>query len=56
MKIKAWIDDKSHEYLLNLVAQEYYGEAWELITRLTIEFNKSLYIIAGEVFNGTNRK
>ena len=47
-KVKAWIDDNSHEYLLNLAAQEYYGEAWEFIERLTLEFNSSLYIIAAE--------
>ena len=45
-KVKVWIDDESEEFLMNLVAQEYYGEAWEFITRLTNEFNKGLYIIS----------
>ena len=31
---------------MNLVAQEYYGEAWEFITLLTDEFNKGLYVIS----------
>jgi hypothetical protein len=49
MKIKAWIDDKAHEYLLNLVAQEYYSEAQEFIVRITDSFNKGLYVICAEV-------
>lgn len=49
MKIKAYINDEAHEYLLNLVAQEYYSEAQEFIMKLTYAFNKGLYIICGEI-------
>lgn len=45
-KVKVCIDDESKEFLMNLVAQEYYGEAWEFITLLTDEFNKGLYVIS----------
>jgi len=49
MKIEAWINDEAEEHLMNLVAQEYYGEAWEFITIITDAFHKGLYIIAGKV-------
>lgn len=49
MKIEAWINDEAEEYLLNLVAQEYYSEAWDFITVLTDRFNKGLYLIIGSV-------
>ena len=51
MKIEAYINDEAEEYLMNLVAQEYYGEAWEFITTLTDAFNKGLYVIAGRSLN-----
>ena len=55
MKIEAWINDEAHEYLLNLVAQEYYSESWEFITKLTDAFHNSLYVIAGETLNGEQK-
>jgi hypothetical protein len=47
MNIYAYINDEAEEYLMNLVAQEYYSEAQEFIMKLTDAFNKGLYIIAG---------
>ena len=42
MRIDAWIDDRSHEYLLNLVAQGYYSESWEFIQKLVEHFEIAL--------------
>jgi hypothetical protein len=52
MKIYAYINDEAEEYLMNLTAQGYYGEAWEFIIKLTDAFNKSLYLIAGRALLG----
>jgi len=49
LEIEAWINDEAEEYLMNLVAQGFYSEAWEFIVRLTDAFNKSLYLVAGRV-------
>lgn len=51
MKIEAWINDEAEEYLMNLVAQEYYSEAWEFITIVTDAFHNGLYIIAGRTLD-----
>jgi hypothetical protein len=51
MKIEAYINDEAEEYIMNLSAQKYYGELWEFITRLTDDFNKGLYVIAGRSLN-----
>jgi hypothetical protein len=50
-KSEAWIDDRTEEHILNLVAQGYYGEVWEFITRLTDQFNAGLYSIAAIAMN-----
>ena len=33
MKVEAYINDEAEEYLMNLVAQEYYSEAQEFIMK-----------------------
>lgn len=56
MKIEAWINDEAEEHLMNLVAQEYYSEAWEFITIITDAFHKGLYVIAGKaIFVGEQK-
>ena len=52
MKIEAYINDESHEYLLNLVAQGYYSDAYEFIIKLTDAFHNSLLIISGNIILG----
>ena len=53
MEVKAYIDDESEEYLLNLVAQAYFSEAWEFIQRLTNSFHSGLYVVAGRALDYT---
>lgn len=47
MKIEAYVNDEAEELLMNLTAQGYYGEAWELVTKLTMAFQNGLYLIVG---------
>jgi hypothetical protein len=49
MRVEVWIDDKSHEYLINLVAQEYYSESWEFIQRLSKDIRLALINMVGEI-------
>jgi hypothetical protein len=42
MKITAYINDSAEELLLNLVAQDFFSEAWELKMKLMIAFEDSL--------------
>ena len=51
IKIEAWINDRAEEYLMCLVAQGYFSEAWEFITVLTNKFHNSLYLVAGRVLD-----
>lgn len=53
VKVECWINDEAEEYLLNLVAQEFYGEAWEFIERLTHAFRGGLYVIAGRTLTSS---
>ena len=49
--IEAWINDSAHEYLLNLVAQGFYSESWELKMKLLTAFDDSLMYIMGNTLN-----
>ena len=48
--INAYINDEAGELFMNLIAQEYYGEAWELKMKLMIAFESSLDKIMGNCF------
>ena len=48
IKVETWLNDEAEEYLINLVAQGYYGEAWVFINKINDSFIKSLYRIALE--------
>ena len=56
IKCEAWINDEAHEYLINLVAQGYYGESWELKMRLLKAFDDSLNNIVTDTFNEELKK
>lgn len=56
MKIEAWINDEAEEYLMNLAAQGYYAEAYELIMKLRESFTNGLYIIAGRTLEAEAEK
>jgi hypothetical protein len=36
------LNDEAHEYFLNLVAQGFYGESWDLKMRLLCRFDEYL--------------
>lgn len=46
-----WINDEAEELLMNLVAQGYYGVAWELKIKLLIAFEDSLDYILYNTIN-----
>lgn len=47
----AWVGDEAHEYLLNLIAQGYYGEAWEFKMKLMLAFENSINVIMATTWN-----
>ena len=49
--IKANIDDNTHELLLNLAAQGYYAECYELILKVDYHFKNSLLKICVEAMD-----
>jgi glycine cleavage system H lipoate-binding protein len=48
MKIEAYINDEALELFLNLINQEYYGEAWEMKMKLMTAVENNLNIIIYE--------
>ena len=50
------INDECHEYLMNLIAQGYYGESWDLKMQLIIAFENSLDYILGNTLNEELKK
>jgi hypothetical protein len=56
MKITAHINDETEELLLNLVAQDFFGEAWELKMKLMIAFENSLDKLMVESLSLNSRK
>ena len=56
IKVEAWINDECHEYLMNLVAQGYYGESYDIKIKLMIAFEESLNYIMGNTLNEELKK
>jgi hypothetical protein len=55
--INLTLNDEAHEYFLNLVAQGYYGESWDLKMKLLTEFEKYLNsIIYGILIEEVERR
>lgn len=52
MEIKILLDIEAEEWLMNLVAQGYYCEAYELIEKLLLYFRNVLYKISASVIIG----
>ena len=53
---QTWINDECEEYLMNLVAQGFFSEAWEVKMKLLMRFETSIDYICGSILNEELKK
>lgn len=56
LKVGIWTNADAGEYLLNLVAQGYFGEAYDFKMKLVCAFDDSLTYIMGNFLNNELKK